>query len=61
MIRYVWLFFATFTAMVGYTIHNSFWWSVANFIAAPVSWVWWFCYHEVSVSVIKNTFSWFLK
>lgn len=61
MIQFIWLIFATITSMIGYTIHNSIVWSIFNFVAAPLSWVWWFFNHEVSLSVVKTTFNWFLK
>lgn len=48
------------TAMVGYQIHGSVFWSVMDFIFWPIVWCKWFIYHEVSVSIIKQAFSFFL-
>lgn len=50
-----------FTSMIGYTIHNSIFWSIIDFIFWPFAWIKWFIYQEVSVSIIKETFSFFFK
>jgi hypothetical protein len=47
------------TAMVGYQIHHSEFWSVVNFFFAPISWVVWLICHDVTLTVIKHTFAWF--
>jgi hypothetical protein len=49
------------TAMIGYTIHNSIFWSIMDFLFAPIAWIKWLFYHEVSLSIIKETFAFFLK
>ena len=55
-------FFISFlTGMIGYQIHNSIFWAIMNFIFWPISWIKWLIYHEVNLSIIKETFSWFLK
>lgn len=53
--------FAILTAMVGYTIHKSIFWSIIDFLLAPLVWIKWIICHEVTLSIIKETFSWFLK
>lgn len=55
-----WLF-CTATAMIGYHIHGSFFWGVMDFLFAPFAWIKWFCYEEVNMTIIKETFSFFLK
>ena len=55
----LWAVFATLTAMIGYTIHGSFFWAVIDFIFSPVAWAKWLICHEVTMAVIKNTFTWF--
>lgn len=53
--------FCVCTAMIGYTIHNSIFWSIMDFIFCPFAWIKWLICHEVTLSVIKETFSWFFK
>jgi hypothetical protein len=47
------------TAMIGYNIHGSFWWSVFDFIFTPFVWAKWLICHEVTLAIIKDTFSFF--
>lgn len=49
------------TAMVGNTIHGSVFWTVMDFLFAPLPWLKWIIFQEVNLSIIKETFSWFLK
>jgi hypothetical protein len=49
------------TAMIGHTIHNSIFWSIIDFIFWPIAWVKWLIMQEVNLSIIKETFSFFLK
>ncbi len=49
------------TAMIGYTIHHSLGWSIVNFLFCPISWAKWLICHEVNLTVIKHTFSFFLS
>jgi hypothetical protein len=49
------------TAMVGYTIHKSLFWSIVDFFFAPFAWAKWLIMKEVNMSIIKETFSFFLK
>jgi hypothetical protein len=49
------------TAMIGYTIHNSFGWAIMDFIFAPLAWCKWLIMQEVNMSIIKETFNFFLK
>ena len=52
---------AVVTAMVGYTIHGSIGWAVADFIFWPFAWCKWLVCKEVSVSIIKATFAFLLQ
>ena len=56
-----WLLFNTGTAMVGYQIHHSVFWAICDWIFSPITWVKWLICHEVSVSIIKSAFSFFLQ
>lgn len=55
-----WFFAATCTAMVGHSIHGGWFWTICNFIFWPLSWVKWLVFHEVSLPVIKSTFTFFM-
>jgi hypothetical protein len=57
----MWLIAAVCTAMIGHTIHHSFWWSVVDFLFWPVAWCKWLICHEVNISIIKQTFDFFSK
>ena len=57
--KYMYLLFSILTAMIGYSIHHSLGWSIMDFIFTPVAWCKWLICHEVNVTVIKVTFSWF--
>lgn len=54
------IFFTLPTAMIGYQIHGSVFWSIMDFLFWPLAWIKWFICHEVTVSIIKAAFSWFL-
>jgi hypothetical protein len=53
------LLFAIMTAMVGNTIHGSLFWSIMDLFFAPFAWCKWLIYHEVTLAIIKQTFSFF--
>jgi len=57
----IYLLFCTCTAMVGYTRHHSIFWSIGDYFCAPFAWVKWLIFHQVSLSMIKSTFSFFLS
>lgn len=57
----LYLIFSVCTSMIGYKIHNSFWWAVFDFIFTPIVWVKWLFCHDVTLKIIKDTFSWFLN
>lgn len=49
------------TAMIGHNIHSSTFWSIMDFIFWPFAWVKWLIMQEVNMSIIKETFNFFLK
>jgi hypothetical protein len=57
----IYFLFCVATAMIGYHIHSSLFWSMLDFIFAPLAWVKWFICQEVNVTIIKETFSFFFK
>lgn len=60
-LRPLWFIFATATSMVGYHVHGSVFWSIVDFIFSPVAWAKWLICHEVNMTIIKETFSFFLS
>ena len=57
--KLLYTFFSICTALIGYTIHGSIFWSVMDFFFVPFVWIKWFIYHEVTISIIRQTFNWF--
>ena len=55
------LIFCIATAMIGYTIHHSLGWAIIDFFFAPIAWAKWLICHEVNITIIKETFTWFFK
>ena len=49
------------TAMIGFRIHNSLFWSFVNFIFPVISWIKWLICGEVNITLIKEAFNSFLK
>ena len=52
---------ATLTAMIGHTIHGSIFWSIMDFLFAPLAWIKWLIMQQVTMSIIRDTFSWFFN
>ena len=48
------------TSVIGYHIHNSIFWAVMDFLFFPLAWLKWLLCHEVNMTIIKESFSWFL-
>lgn len=57
----LWILFDVLTAMVGYTIHGSIFYSIINFIFSPLAWIYWLITHNVDMNVLRETFSWFFN
>lgn len=53
--------FGLLTSMIGYTIHNSIFWTIMDFIFWPIVWIKWLILHQVNLTIIKQTFEFFLK
>ena len=54
------IFFAIPTAMVGHHIHGSMFWAIMDLIFWPFALIKWVIYQEITLTIIKETFSWFL-
>ncbi len=57
----IYFIFCVATAMIGYNIHKSLLWSIFDFLFAPFVWAKWLIMQQVNLSIIKETFSFFLK
>lgn len=53
--------FCLCTAIIGHTIHHSVFWSILDFFFMPLTWFKWLICQEVTLSIIKNSFNWFLQ
>jgi hypothetical protein len=47
--------------MIGYTIHGSIFWAIIDWIFMPIAWCKWLICHEVNMTIIRETFSFFFK
>jgi NhaP-type Na+/H+ or K+/H+ antiporter len=61
MKRLLYLAFCLGTAVIGHHIHGSGFWAVVNFLFAPLSWLYWLVTQQVSLTIIHDSFSFFLK
>lgn len=53
--------FCTATAIIGYHMHHSLFWAIVDFVFAPLVWVKWLILHEVTLSIIRESFAWFFR
>jgi hypothetical protein len=53
--------FCLLTAMIGYYKHGSIFWTIIDFIFAPLVWCKWLLFHQINISIIKNALGFFLK
>lgn len=58
---FLWALFCLATANIGMHIHHSVFWAVVDFVFAPLAWLKWFLCQEVTLSIIKESFAWFLQ
>lgn len=56
---FFYLIFCVCTAMIGYTIHSSVGWAFIDAWLCPLAWIKWLVCHQVNISIIKETFSFF--
>lgn len=59
--QFLYLILTIATAMIGYTIHNSIFWSIVDFFFMPIAWIKWMICQEVNMTIIKETFAFFLQ
>jgi hypothetical protein len=59
--KFIYTILCAATAMIGYAIHGSLFWSIVDFFFCPFAWAKWLIYQEVSLSVINKTFAFLLS
>lgn len=57
----LYVIFCVLIAMIGYTIHHSFGWAIVDFFFAPIALCKWLICKQITMSIIKLTFSWFFQ
>jgi hypothetical protein len=55
------LILALITSMIGHAIHGSLGWSIVNFLFYPIAILKWIICRELTMSVIRDAFSWFFN
>jgi len=55
----IYLILCLLTSMIGYHIHGSIFWAIIDWIFMPLAWAKWLIMHEVNLTIIKETFSFF--
>lgn len=57
----VYTIFSVLTAMISYHINTSIFWAIMAFIFSPLAWIKWLLCHQVTLQIIRDTFSWFFN
>lgn len=60
-INFPYVIFNCLTAMIGYHIHSSIFWSIVDWLFAPIVWIKWLICQDVNMTIIRETFSFFFK
>ena len=60
-ISFINIFLSAITAMIGHIIHGSIFWTIIDFIFPIFAWIKWIIMKEVSMKIIREIFSFFLK
>lgn len=59
--KLLYFIFCLCTAIIGKAIHGSIFWAIIDFFLAPLAWLKWLIFEEVTVSIITNAFNFFFK
>ena len=57
----LYLIFCVATAMIAYHITHDECDAILAFLFAPLYWVYWLVTHQINLTIIKETFAFFLK
>ena len=52
-------FISIVVGIIGYTIHGSLFWAIIDGFFYPIAIIKWLICHELTLAVIKKTFTWF--
>jgi len=56
-----WLLMAIATAMIGHRVNDSLFWAIVDFFFWPLAWAKWLICQQVNISIIRETFAFFLR
>ncbi len=59
--NWAYLIFCVLTGMVAHRLYHDVLISIISGIFWPIAWIKWLICHEVTLSVLKYTFNWFLN
>lgn len=51
----------TCTAIIGYSLHHSIFWTIVDFIFWPIALIKWLIFQEINMSYVKELFSTYLN
>jgi len=52
--RLIYTILCVCTAIIGYRIHGSIFWSIIDFIFMPIAWIKWLICQEVNITLINR-------
>lgn len=61
LFQFIYFILCLSTAIIGKQIHGSVFWAVIDFFFMPPAWLKWLICQEVSISVIRAAFDFFLR
>jgi len=61
IMKFLYSIFCLLTAMVGYHIHGSIFWSIMDFFFTPLAILKWILYEQINITIIHQTFEFFFK
>jgi len=57
----IYLILCIMTAMIDYHLYHSIFLAILAFFFAPIVWIYWLITQQINISIIKDTFTFFLK
>jgi hypothetical protein len=49
------------TAMINYHMYHNLFYAILSFILTPITWIYWLITQQINLTIIQDTFSFFLK
>ena len=59
--RFLYFLVSVATAIIGFNIHHSIFWSIMDFFFTPFTWLKWLVCQEVTLNIIKGSFEFLNK